>query len=165
MAVRKGVSTQSDAGLGVHAARRKPGRALRAGQSLRDDGLPRQWISRLAGALGDLEDRSALNQNPLARLAYVERLAAEKYSFQILPRGLALRRILLDCVDRVCAQLASESGSAKACEYLRLRTDGHTCQDISQRLGLSREHVSRTVRKKALEILAEEFMAVTRERR
>jgi hypothetical protein len=154
-----------DTQLGGSARHRGPNRALVIGQSNRDEGVSRHWIARLGKALGDLEDRIALNRNPLAHLAYVERLAAEKYRGQILPRGLALRCILLDCVDQVCAQLADEPGLAKPRDYLRLRAEGYTCLDISKQLSLSREHVSREIRPKALQLLAEQFIFVTKEGR
>jgi AraC-like DNA-binding protein len=158
-------NTRPETRLGDRARLRGPSRALEADQSNRDEGVSRHWIARLAKALGDLEDRIALNRNPLAHLAYVERLAGEKYRGQILPRGLALRCILLDCVDQVCAQLADEPGLAKPRDYLRLRADGYTCKDISRQLSLSREHVSREIRPKALQLLAEQFIAVTTEGR
>ena len=151
-------------GIQVEARVRSRGLSLglKDNISSRDEGVPEQWIGRLGKALEHLNDRSLLNANPLARLLYIERLAAEEYGGQILPRGLALRRVILDCVDQVCTQLANESGLAKPCEYLRLRAAGHTCGDISVRLGLSREHVSRAIRPKALQLLARAFIALTR---
>ena len=130
----------------------------------RGQGLPEEWIGRLGEALEDLGDRSLLNANPLARLLYIERLAAARFNGQILPRGLALRCVVLDCVGRVCSELENEPGLAAPCRYLRLRADGFTCRETSRQLALSREHVSRTIRKKALGLLAEEFLAVTRRR-
>ncbi len=117
---------------------------------------------KLARALGDLGDRAALNRNPLARAAYVEKLANERYLDKIMPRGLALRNVITECVSKICAEVGDEPGSVRACRYLSLRATGLKCRDISAKLGLAREHVSRTVRKRALELLAEEFLSVTR---
>lgn len=135
------------------------------GRTERDRATSNSWGERVENALRNIGDRSLLNRDTLARSSYIEHLAAEKYQGRLLPRGLALHDVLLDCVERVSAELSEEPGLARACAYLRLAVQGVTCREISHQLGLSREHVSRTVHKKALEILAEEFLAVTRERR
>lgn len=59
---------------------------------------------RVGHALRNLDDRSLLNRSPLARLAYVERLARERYCGHLLPRGLALRELLIACVERVASR-------------------------------------------------------------
>ena len=125
-------------------------------------GLPEGMVARLDDALKNLGDRSALNRNPLAHSAYLERLANEKYRDKIMPRGLALREVIAECVNKISAEVGSEPGLQKACRYLDLRAKGVKCCDISSELGLAREHVSRTVRKRALELLLEEFLSMTR---
>jgi hypothetical protein len=117
------------------------------------------WQQRVEHALRHLGDRSLLNRSPLARLSYIESLSAERYSGHLLPRGLALHDILISCVERVSNELSNEPGLAKACTYLKLLTNGATCREISKQLGLSREHISRVYRKKAIELVTEEFLA------
>jgi hypothetical protein len=51
-------------------------------------------------------------------------------------------------------------GLSRACTYLQLLVEGFSCKEISRRLGLSREHVSRVYRKKALLLLTEEFQSM-----
>ena len=165
MVERRLVESRSGFQLEARVRSRGPNLGSKDNMSSRDEGVSQQWIGRLGKALEHLDDRSLLNANPLARLQYIERLAGEKYRGQILPRGLALRRVVLDCVDQVCIQLADESGLAKPCEYLRLRAAGHSCEDISARLQLSREHVSRAIRPKALHLLAQAFITLTRDER
>ena len=128
----------------------------------RGDAESARLMVKLARALGDLGDRAALNRNPLAHFAYVEKLANERYRDKIMPRGLALRDAINGCVSKICAEVGNEPGLAKACRYLALRASGLKCRDISSKLGLTREHVSRTVRRRALELLVEEFLSVTR---
>ena len=118
--------------------------------------------AHLGDALADLGDRAVLNTNPLGRTEYVQRLASEKYADKLMPRGLALRQVITECVSKICAEVGDEPGSVRACRYLSLRATGLKCRDISAKLGLAREHVSRTVRKRALELLTEEFLSVTR---
>jgi hypothetical protein len=99
-------------------------------------------------------------EHMLARLAYVERLAKERYSDHVLPRGLALREVLIFCVEVIVRDLANEPAMSRACDYLALLKEGLSCQQISKELGLSREHVSRVYRRKAFELLAEQFLCV-----
>jgi hypothetical protein len=121
-----------------------------------------QWVNRVGHALRNLDDRSELNRSPLARLSYVEKLARERYSIHILPRGLALRAVLVDCIEKVVNDLSKEPGLARACRYLALLKQGLSCRQISEELGLSREHVSRVYRLKALELVTTEFHSVVK---
>jgi len=159
MSERRVINKRLDTRLGVRAERRGPRRALEAGQSYGDEAVPELWIARLSHALRNIEDRGELNRNPLSRLRYVERVAEERFHGQILPRGAALRWIVESCVERICEQVGNEAGLAKACTYLRLRCDGLSCEQIGRELGCSREHGSRYHRRKALDLLAREFMS------
>lgn len=123
------------------------------------------WVTRVGHALHNLDDRSILNGSPLARLAYVEGMAKEKYGSHILPRGLALRQILLACVEKVVTEVGNEPGLSKACQYLQLLTKGLTCQQISKEIGRSREHVSRVYRKRAFELATGEFLSIVNKHR
>lgn len=118
-------------------------------------------IARLDDALKNLGDRSALSRSPLARLDRVQGMAADRYSDKLMPRGLALRQVITEAVLRICAELGDEPGLAKPCRYLDLRAKGLKCTEVAAELGLTREHVSRTVRPKALGLLLEEFLSVT----
>jgi len=119
-----------------------------------------QWVSRVGHALRNLDDRSALNRSPLARLSYVERLAKERYSSHVLPRGLALRTVLVACIERVTNDLGQEPALSRACRYLALLKQGLSCRQISAEMGLSREHVSRVYRLKAFELVTTVFLSV-----
>ena len=120
------------------------------------------WVGKVAYALNNLDDRSMLNRSSLAHLEYVKRMAREKYGSHLLPRGFALREILLECIDKVVSEVGSEPGLSRACQYLELLTRGLTRRQISSQIGLSREHTSRVYRKKALELLTEEFLTTVR---
>lgn len=127
-------------------------------EHLGGDSTPDVWQQRIEHALRHLGDRSVLNKSPLARLTYVERVSIEQYGGHLLPRGLALHDILIDCVERVSTELRNEPGLRKACTYLKLVANGANYREISKQLGLSREHVSRVYRKKAIELVTEEFI-------
>ena len=120
------------------------------------------WQKRVEKALRNLGDRSILNRSPLAKLQYVERLAGEKYKGCLLPRGLALHDLLISCINKISTEVGLEPGLARACKYLELLVEGLSCREISMKLGLSREHVSRVYRKKAIELVTEEFLSTVK---
>jgi hypothetical protein len=130
-----------------------------AGESTETRSL--RMTARLDHALQHLNDRIQLNQNPLSRTPYIQRLAAARYGGRLLPRGLALRSVVLECVERISAELESEPGLAKPCQYLKFRSNGLSCKRIAAELKLSREHTSRVTRVRALQLLTEAFIAVT----
>ena len=123
------------------------------------------WQQRVSYAVRHLADRDILSDSPLARLRGIQRLAKEHYSNQVLPRGLALREVMTVCVEKIAKDLAGEAPLAKARTYLILTKDGMSCKQIGRELGLSREHISRVIRPKAFQLLAEEFLNVIRSNR
>lgn len=134
---------------------------IRNQERLPGDSAPSDvWQERVEHALRHLGDRSVLNKSPLARLSFVETLSREEYDGHLLPRGLALHDILISCVERVSTELSNEPGLAKACTYLKLIITGANSREISKQLGLSREHISRVYRKKAIELVTEEFLSI-----
>ncbi len=123
------------------------------------------WYARIYDALRKLDDRLALNRSPLARLACVEKLAREKYGGRVQPRGLALRELLLASIERTLQDLGEEPANSRACRYLVLMKQGLSCRQIAIELGLSREHVSRLYRRKALELVTSVFLSAIKHSR
>ena len=123
----------------------------------KDDDIAVRWERRLDVALKSINDRSALNRNSLADLAFIGKLALESYGGHVFPRGLALHDTLLTCIEKISSELGNEAGLTRACTYLQLIAEGLSCKEISRQLGLSREHTSRVYRRKALALLIEEF--------
>jgi len=126
---------------------------------------PEVWQARVWHALRHLDDRSVLNQSPLARLAYIQRLAKKEFQGDILIRGLALRQVLVDCIERIIEQGNSERGLHNTCEFLRLVREGMGLTAIAKTLGVSREHVTRVYKKKAVELLTRIFLSTIRDGR
>jgi CRP-like cAMP-binding protein len=127
-------------------------------------GSDSQWESRVNYALRNLDDRSVLNRSPLARLTYVEKLARDRYSSHILPRGLALREVLEGCIEKVVDDLNGERRLSRICQYLVGLKQGLSCKQISSEMGLCREHVSRVYRSRALELVTIEFLSIVKRR-
>ena len=119
---------------------------------------PEIWQERVWHALRHLDDRSILNQSPLARLTYIQRLAQKEFKGNALVRGLALKYVLTNCIDRIIAELGTEAGLIKECEFLKMVKQGHNLSVIGKLLGLSREHITRTYKKKAVELVTQEFL-------
>ncbi len=118
-----------------------------------------RWEKSIGYALRNLGDRSVLNRSPLAKLVYIERLASAQFSGHLLPRGLALHDVLLACVEGVKAEVGEQPGLSRACKYLELLASGLNCREIASQMGLSREHISRVYRRKALGLLTEKFLS------
>ena len=128
----------------------------------KDDDTAIRWERRLDLALKSINDRSALSRNSLSDLAYIAKLASENYGGHVFPRGLALHDTLLACIEKISSELGDEIGLTRACRYLQLIVKGLSCKEIARQLGLSREHTSRVYRRKALELLIEEFKLTIR---
>ncbi len=154
-----------DANSGPPAGRRRRADGRQRGPSLAKEATPttgERLTAHLGAALVNLGDRTVLNANPLSRTEYVQRLASQKYADKIMPRGLALRHVIQDCISRLSGELGAEPSLSRCCQYLELRSQGVNCQQIGRDLSVSREHASRVVRKQALQLLAEAFLAMTR---
>ncbi|MFC2069130.1 hypothetical protein ACFLTP_09035 [Chloroflexota bacterium] len=123
------------------------------------------WAIRVDHAVRHISDRIELNRNPLARITYVQKMAKERYQGHVHPSGLALRELLIECIERITSDLGDEPAQARVCRYLAGRKEGLNSRQISSELGLSREHVSRTYRPKALGLLADELRSITRTHR
>jgi len=114
---------------------------------------------RVGHALRYLGDRTILNRSPLTRIAFIERLAKEEYYGRLLPRGAALNDVLNSAVEQVLQEMDDEPKLDKTCTYLRLLMHGLSGTQISKKLQLSREHVSRHYRRIALQLVTEVFLS------
>jgi hypothetical protein len=124
-----------------------------------------ELLARVDHALRHLDDRIELNRNPLTRLARVEALARSHYASSVHPRAVALRNVLEAAVQAVLSDLQGEQGVRAVREFLFLYRSGATVTAASKTLGISREHCSRTVKKKALTVVAEKFVQLAMQRR
>lgn len=90
----------------------------------------------------------------------MRKLAQKHYLNHVLPRGLALQELLKFCIKSVTDELGNDPVLSRHCQYLLLVKQGLSQKQISNQLGLSREHISRTYRRKSVELLAEELLSV-----
>jgi hypothetical protein len=118
------------------------------------------WQARVWQALRHLDDRSVLNQSPLARLSYIKQLANTEFKTNGLATGLALKTTLITCIDKLVLELEAEPGLTRTCQFLKLIRQGCSITHISNSLGLSREHVTRYYKKKAVDLVTQEFLLI-----
>jgi len=124
-----------------------------------------ELVIRVDHALRHIDDRIELNRNPLTRLTRVETLARTRYAACVHPQAVALRDMIDVAVRVVLGELQGEAGLRAVREFLALYRSGATVRQASKKLGLSREHCSRTVKKKAIALVAEKFMQLAMQRR
>ena len=117
-----------------------------------------RWDQRVQYCLKNLNNPIALNSSPLIRLAQVERIARTKYKNEGLPRAKALKDVLFLCIDRLVKEMENDSSSIKVARYLKLAKKGMNNSQIAKEMGLTREHVSRVYRNKALNLVTQEFL-------
>jgi len=70
-------------------------------------------------------------------------------------------------MGKIIVAQADSPGMQQACQFLKLTEQGLNLTSISEVMGLSREQVTRHHKKKAVELVTQEFMkkAKTRKRR
>ncbi len=122
-------------------------------------------VARVGHALRNIGDRIELNRNPLTRLASIERLAQARYSRRLHPQAVALREIVERALGDVVRELEGEARMEQIRTFLVLYGSGATVAAASRKLGISREHCSRTIRKRALALVAGRFVRLAIERR
>jgi hypothetical protein len=123
------------------------------------------WQEKIWYAMRHLDDPSILNKSSLSRLIYIEKLAEEEFQNYSLRRGLALKRALSSCIDKIVSDAKDQVGLQKICQFLELVKEGQNLTDISKALGLSRERVSTSYKKKAVKLVTQEFMDLVKTRR
>lgn len=137
-------------------ARRSPGR--RGPISIEEMAL------RICHALRHLDDRIELNRNPLTGLPVVQDLAQTQYAICIHPSAVALRRLVRRAVAETLADIEREPSLAKVKRFLELYASGSSIKAASMDIGLSREHCSRVLKKRAALLVAERFTRIIRKR-
>lgn len=123
------------------------------------------WKEKIWHALRHLDDLIILNQSSLARLVYVQRLAETEFRDRSLARGLALRHALTGCIDKIVSDGKDQIGLQKICGFLEIVKEGQNLTDISKAMGVSREQVSKSYKKKAVELVTQEFVELAKSRR
>jgi len=138
--------------------------AKRKAKAEAEEGLPLSvksaelWQDKIWHALRHLDDPSILNKSSLSRLVYIERLAEEEFRNYSVKRGMALKKALTGCIDKIVTNGKDKVGLRKICQFVELIKGGQTLTDISKALGVSRERVSTSYKRKAVELVTQDFL-------
>jgi hypothetical protein len=116
-------------------------------------------LQQVALALKNIQELELLEESPLVRLPAVRRLAETKYRRAMFPAAFALRLILLESVNQMVDDLGEMSNYQRELGFLQGFIRGMSVAEISRGLGLSREHVARTIQPRALNLVARVFLA------
>jgi hypothetical protein len=106
-----------------------------------------------------IQQLEVLEESPLVRLPAVRRLAETKYRRAMFPAAFALRLILQESVNQMEEDLKDTPNYQRELKFLKEFIRGSSVAEISRGLGLSREHVARTVQPRALNLVAKVFLA------
>ena len=111
------------------------------------------WILR------NLDELELLEECPIATLTSVRRLAETSYADSMFPSGMAIRTLIFESIESICADLEHLPAYRRECQFLKSVANGSTVAEFSRSLGLSREHVARTVQQRAVKLLTRAFLA------
>ncbi|MCI0781856.1 MAG: hypothetical protein J4N90_12055 [Chloroflexi bacterium] len=116
-------------------------------------------IHQVAVALKHVQDLEELEVNPLARLPAVRELARGKYREAAVPAGSALRTLLIDSAKIVLRDLEGLPRYQRELSFLKAYVfSGSNVAEISRILGLSREHVARSIQRRTIRLVARVFL-------
>jgi hypothetical protein len=116
-------------------------------------------LQQVASAVKNLQELEFLEDSPLVRLPAVRRLAETTYLRTMFPAAFALRLILLESVNQMVDDLGEMPNYQRELGFLQGFIRGKSVAEISRGLGLSREHVARTIQPRALNLVARVFLA------
>ena len=117
-----------------------------------------EWRLRARYVLRHLDDPITLQRSPLSRLVALEKLAKAKYSENTIPRGLALREVVLDSLREIESELDGCAGVAKLKAFVALTRQGVGVAKASRTLGITPEYGCRALKRTLVELLAEKLM-------
>ena len=132
---------------------------MKVAQEKRGRKSGQEVIRNVGSALKNLQEVEFLEQSSLGRLPAVRQLAETKYRQASFATALALRQLLLQAVRAVMQELGEIPRYQREIEFLQRYIAGDSVAEISRGLGLCREHVSRTIRPRALGLVAKVFLA------
>jgi len=104
-----------------------------------------ETLWQVALALKHIQELEYLEESPLARLPAVRGLADGKYREAAVPAGFALRVLLLKATKVVVRDFGDLPGYQREIKFLKAYLSCQSVAEISRSLGLSREHVARSL--------------------
>jgi hypothetical protein len=99
----------------------------------------------------------------LAQLDIVNSLI-NRYPARFLSKGAAVRWLLDKAIDQVIAacEASADAGSLRVAQFLQQRQAGASVAAIAREWGISREYVSRTIGRRAVQLVTKRVLALGR---
>jgi hypothetical protein len=132
---------------------------MTASQKKRGRKSEEEVFQQVAMALKNLQKLDWLQECPLGRLPLVIHVADTEYTRTIFPVGFALKSLRTEAVNQVIQELGEMPNYQKKAESLREYVKGNNVAEISRGLNMSREHVTRYIKPKAISLVARAFLA------
>ena len=119
-----------------------------------------EWEHIVASAMRQARDLFELESSPLAEEDCVRVLARARYPTRILGTGLAIRDLLAHAAETI----AQDCGDRRFGRFCALYAVGTPIADIAGALGMSRAHLSKYWRPKAVKLITAQLRAELQER-
>ena len=116
-------------------------------------------LQQVALALKHVQELEYLEESPLTRLPAIRELAEGKYREAAVPAGFALHLLLMDSAKIVLRDFGDLPGYQREIKFLKAYVDDQSVAEISRDLGLSREHVARSIQPRAVGLVARVLLA------
>lgn len=120
----------------------------------------RELVQEVGLALKNLQEFELLEESPLGRLPAVRHLAESTYHESYFATAFALRALLLEGMRALIQDFSEMPNYRRELRFLSAFVQGESVAAISRDLGLSREHVARTIQPKAFGLVATVFLAL-----
>ncbi len=112
-----------------------------------------ETIRLVAVALKEFQEPERLEATPLGRMSVIQRSADTRFQHAIFPIATAVRAHLMKAFNTLANNVEGISTYQRELELLNGLFEGQTVAEISRRMNLSREHVSRTIQPRAIRLL------------
>ncbi|GAF83166.1 unnamed protein product, partial [marine sediment metagenome] len=110
-----------------------------------------------------MDDPLLLSGSPLAQLPAAKAIGERVYRDSLMAEGHALQELLQVSLDWAIAELRGTGRSAQAAHFLSPYCDTPNVTQVAERMGRSREHVSRYYRPLAFELVTKAFLKLTQD--
>jgi len=121
------------------------------------------WARRVAWAVKHINDPLLLSGSPLAQLPAAKAIGERVYRDSLMAEGYALQELLQVSLDWAIAELRGAGRSAQAAQFLCLYIENPNVTEVAERMGRSREHVSRCYRPLAFELVTKAFLRLAQD--
>ena len=122
----------------------------------------KELLEAVESAVSNFPELEELEESVLGKLAAVRDLAEGTHCGTVFPTAFAIRSLVLEAVHALDHDLQDVPNYAREMRFLHAYIGGDSVTKISKTLGLAREHVARTVQRRALHLVARAFFTIVK---